>query len=863
MSRYANYGRTIYHWLGDFLKNHSRFFVIFISVITVLFLIPLFLMQPSETASDNPENNNAVMWYQDVQETFPSEIYHLIFIIEAENGDMLTQQNLYALLQREEELKNSPMSPFLLENSDLFSGTTKKGIYSLADLVNSLLIMQSGSATNLSNASDLQVKQAIYQILSNPDTDGFVQTLSIKATYEETTEGIRLWQSPALTIMIYTVKDSIINDYPIVTGEDYSGNIVLEHFGRDVLDLLRGQQDAFQVWGVNIDMQLEIKDQGKINVPMLIAAIIIIMLIVAVFFRSFIITLVCGSGLIMVLVWLMGFSNLIGIKNSTIVDLVVPIVVLVLGIDYAIHAIYRYREERRKGYPPEQALGNSTRRIGNALVMAMCTTIVAFIANAISNIESIVDFAVASSFAIFATYIILGLFAPTLVMLADLRKEEKNSVFYVKSGAARRSSILGKLVIFITDNRYVALSLAVLLTVAGIIGWVNLETKLEAKDALSPDCDFVIGLDKVTEHIGTQAGEEAIFYIRGDFTEYESLEAMKNLVIELDDNKYVARFSSDGSLNVKTPLLSYLDAVVKNDYIKQIINMESGITITDENNDGIPDAAEQLSAVYNYIIENGISLSESLPIYTPQDIKESFVYDNVKDEFATIISIGVPGTVEQAVVKESAAELNADLDKSMRDIASISFYGLTGDAYVRDAQFSAITDSMSNSFMIAIGACMLLLLLVFRSLRYSLITLIPVILVVCWLYGLMYILDYEINLMTATIASISVGIGIDYCIHFTERFRQEYLRLPDKKKALLNAAGSTGIALVGSAFSTAAGFAVLAFAPMPMFATFGILTALMIAMSFLVALMVLPCLLYIFTPQGNRRQYKSETIDTP
>jgi predicted RND superfamily exporter protein len=861
MSKYANYGRTVYHWLGDFLKNHSRGFVIFISIITALFLIPLFLMQPSQTASDNPENNNTVMWYQEVKDTFPSEVYPLIFIIEAENGDMLTQQNLYSLLQREEELKTGSIASFLLENSESNTGTANKGIYSLADLVNSLLLMQSGGTLDLSNATDLQVKQAIYQILSNPATNGFVQTLSIKATYEETAEGIRLWKSPALTIMIYTVKESIIDDYASVTGENYSGNIVLEHFGRDILALLRAEQDDFQVWGVNIDMQLEIKDQGSINIPMLIAAIIIIMLIVAVFFRSFIITLICGSGLIMVLVWLMGFSNLIGIKNSTIVDLVVPIVVLVLGIDYAIHSIYRYREERRKGYPPEQALGNSTRRVGNALVMAMGTTIVAFIANAISNIESIVDFAVASSFAIFATYVILGLFAPTLVMLADLRKEEKNSVFYIKSGAAKRSSVLGKLVIFFTENRYVSLSLAVLLTVAGITGWANLETKLEAKDALSPDCDFVIGLDKVTEHIGTQAGEQAIFYIRGDFTDHESLQAMKNLVIELDDDKYVARFSSDGSLNVKTPLLSYLDAVVKNDYMKQAIQLESGVTITDTDNDSIPDTPEQLLAVYDYIMKNGISLSETTVLYTPQDIKESFVYDDVKDEFATLISIGVPGTVEQAVVKESAAELNVDLDNSMKDIASISFYGLTGDAYVRDAQFSAITNSMSNSFMIAIGACLLLLLVIFRSLRYSLITLIPVILVVCWLYGLMYILNYEINLMTATIASISVGIGIDYCIHFTERFRQEYMRLPDKKKALLNTAGSTGIALLGSAFSTAAGFAVLAFAPMPMFATFGILTALMIAMSFLVALMVLPCLLYIFTPQENRQQDKSKTAD--
>ena len=861
MTRYASYGRTVYHWLGDFLKTHPQGFLISILVITALFLFPLFLMQPTETASDNPTDNNTVIWYEEVKETFPSDIYSLIFIFEAENGDMLTQESLYALWQVEEDLRNSAMSPMLYYNVNSNTETVNKGIYSLADAVNELLVMQSANTIDLSSATDLQVKEAVFYILSNPDTAGFQQTFSIKSTYEDTDDGIRLWDSPALTIIVSTVKDNVINDYPSITGEDYSGKIVLEHFGRDVLELFRGQQDILQVWGINIDLQLEIKDQGSINIPMLIAAIVIIMLIVAVFFRSFIITLICGGGLLMVLVWLMGFSNLIGIKNSTIVDLVVPIVVLVLGIDYAIHSIYRYREERRKGYPPEQALGNSTRRVGNALVTAMLTTIVAFIANAISNIESIVDFAVASSFAIFATYVILGLFAPTLVMWTDLKKEEKSGVFYLKSGAAKRGILLGRLVTFFTEKYRLVLSIALVLTIAGIVGWANLETKLEAKDALSPDCDFVVGLDKVTEHIGTQAGEVAVFYIRGDFTEYESLQAMKNLIAELNDNKYVARLSGDGSLNANTPLLSFLDVVVKSDYMKHMIGMESGITITDDDNNGIPDTSEQLSVIYSYIIENGISISETMIIQTPEDIRETFIYDNSEQEYATIISIGVPGTVEQAVVKESAAELNLDLDTSMKDVESISFYGLTGDAYVRDAQFSAITDSMSNSFMIAIAACIVLLLIIFRSLRYSLITLIPVILVVCWLYGSMYILGYEINLMTATIASISVGVGIDYCIHFTERFRQEFLRLPDKKKALSNTAGNTGIALLGSCLSTATGFAVLAFAPMPMFSTFGILTAIMIAMSFMVAVVILPCLLYLFTPQENNTKSQSQVED--
>ena len=109
-------------------------------------------------------------------------------------------------------------------------------------------------------------------------------------------------------------------------------------------------------------------------------------------------------------------------------------------------------------------------------------------------------------------------------------------------------------------------------------------------------------------------------------------------------------------------------------------------------------------------------------------------------------------------------------------------------------------------------------------------------------------------MMTATIAAISIGVGIDFSIHFTVRFRQELERSRDKKTALYDTSRNTGMALFGTAISTALGFAVIIFAPMPMFSIFGVLTAVMIALSFLMALFALPGLLLLFAPSkpGNK-----------
>ena len=136
-----------------------------------------------------------------------------------------------------------------------------------------------------------------------------------------------------------------------------------------------------------------------------------------------------------------------------------------------------------------------------------------------------------------------------------------------------------------------------------------------------------------------------------------------------------------------------------------------------------------------------------------------------------------------------------------------------------------------------------------RSLRYAVVTVIPVGLVVAWLYALMYLIGFSLNAVTATIGAISIGVGIDYSIHMTERFREELRRASTNIQALRRAAGGTGAALMASAVSSIAGFAILGFAPMPVFASFGFLTAIMIFLALAASLMVLPSLLLLVTSE--------------
>tara|TARA_B100000470_G_C19612754_1_gene311834 strand:- start:268 stop:615 length:348 start_codon:yes stop_codon:yes gene_type:complete len=115
----------------------------------------------------------------------------------------------------------------------------------------------------------------------------------------------------------------------------------------------------------------------------------------------------------------------------------------------------------------------------------------------------------------------------------------------------------------------------------------------------------------------------------------------------------------------------------------------------------------------------------------------------------------------------------------------------------------------------------------------------------------MYIGGFALNFVTATIGALSIGVGIDYSIHMTERFREELRRSPDKLTALRQASRGTGVALVASATSSIVGFAIIGFAPMPMFSSYGQLTALMIFLALTASLIVLPPLLFFVTPTNE------------
>ena len=911
--------------------------------LTLLLLIPLLAMDTDDVASSDP-SSNVFDLQDDIDRRFPPVIHANSFIVESRGDDILTQDALWELYQNSQTLVSAdqrgelspeglPSQPYLYEVFDSNTNRSIVGVASLADEVQRVLT-DARVGSSLESATDQEVKLAVYFLFSNPATSELRDFLSIQATHEKGEfEGIEVdyWSSPGLLVSVLADNEKLGGGISRAGLRVDDTVLDKEEFNRSVQRILRGEERNYRLWGIAIDQNLEAEDEGQTAGIYIMLTVIAAVAVVGIALRSYWATALTGVGLGFLMIWLKGFSNLVGLEGGLVIDLIVPIAMVALGVDFAVHALRRYKEEKDLGYPPQRALRVSFTGVMGALLLAMLSDGIAFLSNTSSGIEAVIHFGVAAGIAAVSSFLVLGVVAPLAMMRIDRLRVR---VAVASSGAARAAALsssigvavlsgtaviflvavstiaglvvlLGTIVVFLVVPaltmarrarqpetseeqlretrpglsegrdpmwvvnsvswvaRHPPLLLAVAggVTVASVVLALKLEPDLDVKDFFDSKSDFVISLDKLDEHISVRGGEPAVIYIQGDLVDPEALVAVSTFLESLADNPYVGR-EADGRPNVWEPnVLSLLERATTSEYARDRIRAVSGVDISDLDGNGVPDTRAQIQAVYSYAVREGLPLDEETLVYSPGEVRTFLFHEpGTATNQVAIWNAGIPNSREQTTLR-AAREALTDQMKVLRQTGPITRSGVAGSPFVREGQLAATTKTLQLSLPIAASAAFVLLLLTMRSVRYAVVTVIPVGLVVAWLYALMYLIRYDLNFVTATIGAISVGVGIDYSIHMTERFREELRRANDKTAALRRAAGGTGVALLASAASSIAGFTIMAFAPMPVVSSFGILTALMIFLALAASLVVLPPLLLLVTPEKALPVAGTELVD--
>ena len=861
---------------ANFLERRSGWLILGVVAITALLAVPMVTMIPDENASDNP--GGEVFDLEDlVDEKLEPPFYNNGFVVEARGGDVVTQAPLWELYQNTQALREADQAgklnpPGLPEQQYLASGFDVDrqqpivGIYTLADAVQEVLTNDPRLNTTLEQATDDQVKLAVHQVLSDPRTEGLEASLSFvnKKKERRTVLGqeIDYWTSPALTIFVVADNEKLGGGTERIGGTTDPVTEGKERFSRQVQKILRGDESSYSLWGIAIDIGLEIADEIATAVPFIAATFVVVLIVVGISLRSFRAVLLTAVGLLMMIIWLKGTSNLVGLKSSTVLDFIVPIAMISLGADFVIHAVNRYREEKRTGLDPRRSFRIGMAGVLGALVLALVTDAIAFLSNATAEIETVIGFGIGAAVAILAAFVILGLTVPLALMRLDAWRARPPASDTGVQGSESRGAdgMLSRLVVALAQRRAVVLPVAAAVTAVAAYYAVQLEPRFAVSDLLKADSDFVVGLDKLEEHLGDSAGEPAIIYIEGDLSDPAALASVQDFIGRLSDNQYVGKNDLGEATLQARPIFFILDQVLKSEYARSRIEEASGVMISAEGDLGEfrnddrsyrwPKSPEQLRAIYDYIAVNGVPAGPEQNIYEVQDVRATLFHDPAGGRpDATSIVLGIPDTVEQANVIGSRDTLTEEVE-SLERAPSISRVGLTGSPYTRQAGLDATFDGLQRALPLAVVLCLAVAVVAMRSVRLGVVTTIPIVLVVAWLYAFMKLFGFGLNFMTATIAAISIGVGIDYAIHMTQRFREELARAADSVQALERAARGTGVALVASAVTSIAGFSIMGLAPMPFFASYGLLTAVMIFFAVAASLLVLPSLLLLVTPRG-------------
>ena len=579
------------------------------------------------------------------------------------------------------------------------------------------------------------------------------------------------------------------------------------------------------------------------------------------------------------MIWLKGISNLVGLKGGLTIELIVPIAMtlglamlsdgiaflsnvssdieaiihfgiaagisvassfLVLGIIVPLAAM-RIDQLRR----PRTGPGSLAERI-----LAIVAGLNAAVLFAVAVLLLVVGFVI-PGVAVFLAAILTFLVVPVLFIRRGNRGAQPQTDIYAtdlrSSHEDTRPGLAAKFVGGLARFRLIVLLFVIAMTAGAVILALRLDPEFDVKDFFDSNSDFVVSLDRLDKHIAKRGGEPGFIFVKGDLTDPQALAALNQFVGELAGNPYVGR-DADGLPSLEDNVFNLLERVTASAYARGQIKQETGIEITDNDGDGVPDNQQQIRTTYDYIVQNGVPLDGSNFVYDAGQVRDRLFHipgsggDNV-----TLLVVGIPGTREQTVVK-AARESLLDGMEVLRQNPLFSRVGLTGSAFIREGQLDATTQSLRRALPISVAAALVLLLFMMRSLRYAVVTIIPVLLVAVWLYALMYLIGFSLNFVTATIGAISIGVGIDYSIHMTERFREELNRADTAMEALHRAANGTGVALMASAVSSILGFVILGFAPMPLFSSFGFLTAIVIFLALASSLAVLPSLLLLVTP---------------
>ena len=526
---------------------------------------------------------------------------------------------------------------------------------------------------------------------------------------------------------------------------------------------------------------------------------------------------------------MIGLLGLIGWKVTVISSNFIALM-LILNMAMNIHVTVRFLQLKKEfpHFTKSEAVLEASKKMMLPILYTVLTTICAFLSLVFSGIKPIIDFGWMMTLGLIISLLVTFLLLPSLLNIFSSDNE-----IGVKD--TEKSFITSALGSFTKNNKILIFGSTALIVLLSVIGISKLEVENSFINYFDKETEIYKGMKKIDDDLGGTTPLNIILKFpsikkkqKKNEEEDEFSEWDEEDVANEDKAKYwFTRDKMDKIIKVH----DYLDSLPE---IGKVLSFGSILRVAEDLNNKELQSLE-IAVLYSKI---------------PETIKKEIVspYISVEKDEARI-SVRIKDSLENLRRNDLIEKINSDLNVKL---------GLEKDEYKLAGVlilFNNLLQSLFKSQILTLGIVILgiflMFLILFRNVVLSLIGVVPNFIAALFILGIIGLLGIPLDMMTITIAAITIGIAVDNSIHYIYRFKEEFIKLNDYNKTLDRCHSTVGIAILNTSITIVFGFSILVLSNFIPTIYFGVFTGIAMLLAMISVLTLLPKLLLTLKPFGE------------
>ena len=522
---------------------------------------------------------------------------------------------------------------------------------------------------------------------------------------------------------------------------------------------------------------------------------------------------------------MMGFLGLIGWKVTVISSNFIALM-LILTMAMNIHMSTRFLQ-LRKSSPSKtklEILTLTTSKMFWPILYSVITTIIAFLSLIFSEIKPIIDFGWMMTFGLITSFLITFTLLPTLLNFAPTK-----DISVIEDKSSRITNLFGNLSL---NYKIPIFIVTIIIACISIIGISKLEVENSFINYFSKNTEIYKGMKLIDEKLGGTTPLEVILkFPKSEKVKIEEDDDFEDWGDETEQDNEKYWFTKD-KVDTITNVHNYLDNLPQ---IGKVLSFSSIIEVATKLNNNKPLGTLEMGVLYSKI---------------PSNIKTEIIdpYISIKNNEARI-SMRIIDSQENLRRNVLINKINFDIQNKL---------GIKKDQYKLAGVlilFNNLLQSLFKSQILTLGLVMIgifaMFLILFRNIKLSLIGVVPNFIAALFILGIIGLLGIPLDMMTITIAAITIGIAVDNSIHYIYRFKEEFNKIKNYRETLSKCHSTVGTAILNTSITIVFGFSILILSKFIPTIYFGVFTGLAMLLAMISVLTLLPALLLVYKPFGK------------